>query len=229
MRDFVSWLLPPGASTFVGEIDWLYNTILVITGIAFVAVEAALVVFLVRYRRRPGRRATYTHGSTRAEIVWTSITSIVVVWIGLASAGGWHRIKAHDAAPAGSYPLLITAKQFEWHVTYPGKDGKIGTPDDFTVRSQLHVAVNRPVAATLASEDVIHSFFVAPWRIKQDAVPGMHIPVWFQPTQVGSFELGCAELCGLGHYRMRAVVTVHTQQDYDRWVAERASAATASR
>jgi cytochrome c oxidase subunit 2 len=229
MRDYFSWLLPSGASTFTGEIDWLYNTILVITGIAFVLVEVALVVFLVKYRHRPGRRATYTHGSNRAEIIWTTVTALVVVWIGLASAGGWHRIKARDAAPAGAYPLLITAKQFEWHITYPGKDGKIGTADDFTVRSQLHVVVNRPVAAMLESEDVIHSFFVAPWRIKQDAVPGMRIPVWFQPTKVGSFELGCAELCGLGHYRMRAVVTVHTQQDYDRWVAERASAVTASR
>ena len=229
MSQFLSWLLPPGASTFVDEIDWLYYTILVITGLAFVIVEIALIVFVVRYRARPGRKATYTHGSTRAEIIWTSVTAAVVVWIGLASAGGWHRIKARDAAPAGSLPLLITAKQFEWHITYPGPDGKIGTSDDFTVRSQLHVPVNRPIAATLESEDVIHSFFVPPWRIKQDAVPGMHIPVWFQPTKVGTFELGCAELCGLGHYRMRAVVTVHTQQDYDRWVAERASAVTASR
>lgn len=229
MSRYLSWLLPPGASTFVGEIDWLYYTILVITGLAFVIVEIALIVFLVRYRGRAGRKATYTHGSTRAEIIWTSVTAAVVVWIGLASSGGWHRIKARDAAPPGSLPLLITAKQFEWHITYPGPDGKLGTPDDFTVRSQLHVPVNRPIAATLQSEDVIHSFFVPPWRIKQDAVPGMHIPVWFQPTVVGTFELGCAELCGLGHYRMRAVVTVHTQQDYDRWVAEHASTVTASR
>jgi cytochrome c oxidase subunit 2 len=83
--------------------------------------------------------------------------------------------------------------------------------------------VNRPIVATLHAEDVIHSFFVPQWRIKQDAVPGMNIRVWFQPTEVGTFELGCAELCGLGHYRMRAVVTVHTQQDYDRWVAEHKS------
>jgi cytochrome c oxidase subunit 2 len=225
MRDFLSWLLPPGASTFVDEIDWLYDTILVITGIAFILTEGVLIWFLVKYRGRPGRRARYTHGNVKAEYIWTGVTAVVVVWIGLASAGGWHRIKGRDSAPAGSYPLLITAKQFEWHITYPGKDGKIGTADDFTVRGQLHLAVNRPVAAVLESEDVIHSFFVAPFRIKQDAVPGMHIPVWFQPTKVGTFELGCAELCGLGHYRMRAVVTVHTQEDYDRWVATASSVA----
>jgi cytochrome c oxidase subunit 2 len=217
MRDYLTWLLPPGASTFVGEIDWLYNTILVICGIAFVLTEAALIWFLVKYRGRPGRRATYHHGNAKAEYIWTSVTAIVVVWIGLASAGGWHRIKSSEGIPADAYPMAIQAKQFEWHFTYPGPDGRIGTPDDFTVRSQLHVPVNRPIVATMESEDVIHSFFVAPFRIKQDVVPGMHIRVWFQPTQVGTYELGCAELCGLGHYRMRAVVTVHTQQEYDRW------------
>ena len=99
MRDYVSWLLPPGSSTFVGEIDWLYNTILVITGTAFVLVEVALVVFLVRYRRRPGRRATYTHGSMRAEVIWTTVTALVVVWIGLASAGGPGRRSAGRSRP----------------------------------------------------------------------------------------------------------------------------------
>jgi cytochrome c oxidase subunit 2 len=225
MSPFLSWFLPPGASTFVGEIDWLYDTILVITGIAFVLVEATLVWFLVKYRARPGRRAHYTHGNVKAEIIWTSVTAVVVVWIGLASSGGWHRIKGYDSVPQGALPLSILAKQFEWHVTYPGPDGKIGGADDFTVRSQLHVPVNRPVVATLQAEDVIHSFFVPQFRIKQDAVPGMHIRVWFQPTQVGTFELGCAELCGLGHYRMRAVVTVHTQEDYDRWMAAKGAVA----
>jgi len=220
MRDFLSWLLPPGASTFTGEIDWLYDTILVVTGVAFVLVQATLIWFLIRFRGRPGRRAAYTHGNARAEYLWTGVTAAVVVWIGLASAGGWHRIKGHDSVPRGAYPLLITAKQFEWHITYPGRDGRLGTADDYTLRSQLHVPAGRPVVATLQSEDVIHSFFVPPFRIKQDAVPGMHIRVWFQPTQVGRFELGCAELCGLGHYRMRAVVTVHAQPDFDRWVTE---------
>jgi cytochrome c oxidase subunit II len=219
MRDFWDWMLPAGASTFVGEIDWLYNTILVITGIAFVLVELTLVWFLWKYRGRPGRRATYTHGNLKAEYIWTSVTAVVVAWLGLASAGGWNRIKNVRNAPADAIPLTIRAKQFEWHVTYPGVDRRPGTADDFAVRGQLHIPVNRAVLATLEAEDVIHSFFVPQFRIKQDAVPGMRIQVWFQPTQVGTFELGCAELCGLGHYRMRAVVTVHTQEEYDRWVA----------
>ena len=224
MRDFFDWLLPPGASTFVGEIDWLYNTILVITTVAFVLVQATLLWFLWRYRGRPGRRAVYTHGSLKAEYIWTSVTALVVAWLGLASAGGWRRIKSESGIPRDAIPMTIRAKQFEWHVTYPGTDGRIGGADDFSVRGQLHVPVNRPVVATLEAEDVIHSFFVPQWRIKQDAVPGMKIKVWFQPTKTGTFELGCAELCGLGHYRMRAVVTVHTQEEYDRWVAGRRGA-----
>jgi cytochrome c oxidase subunit 2 len=219
MRDFWDWMLPAGASTFVGEIDWLYNTILVITGIAFVLVEATLVWFLWKYRGRPGRRATYTHGSLKAEYIWTGVTAVVVAWLGLASAGGWNRIKNVRNAPPDAIPMTILAKQFEWHMTYPGVDRRLGTADDFSVRGQLHVPVNKAVLATLEAEDVIHSFFVPQFRIKQDAVPGMKIQVWFQPTKTGTFELGCAELCGLGHYRMRAVVTVHTQEDYDRWVA----------
>src|SRR4051812_21436709 len=155
MNGFWDWMLPPGASTFTGEIDWLYNTILVITGIAFVLVELTLVWFLWKYRGRPGRRAVYTHGNLKAEYIWTSVTAIVVAWLGLASAGGWNRIKNMRNAPPNSSPLGIRAKQFEWHVTYPGVDKRMGTADDFSVRGQLHLVVNQPVLATLEAEDVI--------------------------------------------------------------------------
>jgi cytochrome c oxidase subunit 2 len=225
----MSWLLPPGASTFVGEIDWIYNLILIVTGLAFVIVEVVLVWFLIKYRRREGQRAHYTHGNTRAEVIWTSVTAVVVVILGLISAAAWSRIKGRDSAPPDAYPIAIRARQFEWHVTYPGGDGRLGTPDDFEVRNQLHLAVNRPVVATLTSDDAIHSFFVPEFRIKQDAVPGMRISVWFQPTETGQYEIACAELCGLGHYRMRAAATVHSQADYDRWLAGRGRAAAAPR
>jgi cytochrome c oxidase subunit II len=225
MRDALSWLVSPGSSTYAGNIDWLYNLILIVTGVAFVLVEAALVYFVFKYRARPGRKAVYTHGSTTPEYIWTGVTAVVVVIIGLLSAPTWAHIKGRHSAPPGSIPIGILAKQFEWHITYPGADGQLGTPDDFKVLKQLHVPVDSPVVATLEAEDVIHSFFVPPWRIKQDAVPGMKIPVWFQATRVGTFELGCAELCGLGHYRMRATVTVHTKDDFARWMAARGQTA----
>ena len=217
----LSWLLPHGSSTFVGEIDWLYNLILIITGIAFFVVEIGLIWFLIAYRGRPGRKAYYTHGMASAEYIWTGVTAVTVVVIGVLSIGGWNRIKGRDGVPADAFPIVGKVKQFEWNFVYPGPDGQPGTADDFTMRNQLHLANNKPVLITLESEDVIHSFFIPNFRIKQDAVPGMHIRVWFQPTETGTYELGCAELCGLGHYRMRAVVTVHTQEEYDRWLAER--------
>lgn len=219
----MGWILPEGFSTFAGEIDFLYYVILVITGIAFVVVEAGLVVFLVKYRQRPGRKAHYTHGNNTAEVVWTAIPAVTVVIIGLMSGGVWDRVKGRDSAPAGSIPYAVEGRQFEWNVTYAGMDGQLGTGDDFTVRNQLHIPVNQPVVLQLTAEDVIHSFFVPVFRVKQDAVPGMNIPVWFEATQTGEFEIACAELCGLGHYRMRAMVTVHTAEEFQRWVAEQSA------
>ena len=153
------------------------------------------------------------------------MTAVVVVVIGLLSAGVWDRIKGRDSVPADAMPIKIHAKQFEWHISYPGPDGQLNTGDDLSVRNQLHLPVNKPVVADLTSEDAIHSFFIPAFRIKQDAVPGMTIRVWFQATDTGTFELACAELCGLGHYRMRAVATVHAEADYQRWLDERGRAA----
>jgi cytochrome c oxidase subunit II len=224
----MSWILPPGASTFAGDIDWLYYLILIITGIAFVLVEVGLIWFAIKYRARPNRKATYYHGNARAEWIWTSVTAVVVVVVGLLSAGTWDRIKGRDSVPADAMPIKIHAKQFEWHISYPGPDGQLNTGDDLSVRNQLHLVVNRPVVAELTSEDAIHAFFIPAFRIKQDAVPGMTIRVWFQPTDTGTFELACAELCGLGHYRMRAVATVHAEAGYQRWLDERGRAAASS-
>lgn len=216
----MNWLLPPGASTFAADIDRLYYLILVITGIAFVVVEAGLLWFVVKYRTRPGRVAHYTHGSVRAEVIWTAIPAVTVVILGILSGRVWNHIRGSHSVPPDALPIAVHAKQFEWNTTYPGPDGRMESSDDFTVRNQIHIPVNRPVVVTLTSEDVIHAFNVPAFRVKQDAVPGMEIRVWFQATTAGTYELGCAELCGLGHYRMRAVVTVHTEDEYRRWLGE---------
>lgn len=219
------WLLPEPVSTFGSEIDSIYYVILAITGVIFVLVEVALVVFLVKYRHREGQRAEYSHGNTKLEAVWTIVPFILVMVIAWMSMDVWLEAKMASHAPEDALPLRVTAKQFEWNVTYPGADGKLDTGDDFVKRNQLHLPVARDVRVELTSEDVIHSFFLPEFRVKQDAVPGMVIPVWFQANLVGDFPLGCAELCGLGHYRMRGAVTVHEQEDFDSWMAEQAGAA----
>lgn len=218
----MDWL-PESASTYARDIDLGFWVITVIVGIAFVLVEAALVFFLVRYRARPGHRAAYIHGNTTAEVIWTAVPAITVVAIGIWSAGLWAEIKGRDHLPADAVRVAIEAKQFEWNVTYPGLDGELGTADDFTRRNALEVPVNRPVIVQLTAEDVLHSFFVPAFRIKQDAVPGMTIPVWFEATQVGEFELACAELCGNSHYSMRGRVRVHSAEDYDAWLQSQTS------
>ncbi|MGH7753270.1 MAG: cytochrome c oxidase subunit II transmembrane domain-containing protein, partial [Gemmatimonadales bacterium] len=163
----------------------------------------------------PGRRAFYTHGSTKAEIIWSAVPAVVVVLLALKSNTLWTKIKGHESVPANAYPMAVLGKQFEWIITYPGPDGQLGTGDEFEVRNQLHLAVGRPVSVQLTAEDVIHSFFIPHFRVKQDAVPGMTIPLWFEPTVPGEYEIGCAELCGMGHYRMRARVWVWPAAQFD--------------
>jgi cytochrome c oxidase subunit 2 len=226
----MSWWLPLQASTFAPQIDGLFVAILIITGIAFVVVEAGLIWFVIRYRQRPERKggAFYTHGNTRAEVIWTAIPAVTMVALGLVSNHYWVEIKGRNSVPANAYPIAIHAKQFEWQVTYPGPDGQLGTADDFTLRNQLHVPVGRPVVIHLSSEDVIHSFYVPQFRVRQDVVPGMDIRAWFQATVPGTYELGCSQLCGLGHYRMRAQVFAQTQADYDAWMKQAAQGQEAS-
>ncbi len=217
------WWLPPAASTFAGPIDGLFLAIFIITGIALVIVEVGLLWFAVKYRARPGRKAFYTHGSLRAEVIWTSIPAVTVVALGIVSNHYWVRMKGRDSVPPNAYAIGVHVKQFEWQLTYPGPDGQLGTGDDFTLRNQLHIPVNQAIVVRLTSEDVIHSFYIPQFRIKQDAVPGMHINAWFQATQTGEYEIGCAELCGMGHYKMRARVFVHTPEEFNAWMAAQAA------
>jgi cytochrome c oxidase subunit 2 len=219
----MGWILPRGVSTYAGDIDFIYYLILVITGIAFVVTEVGLIWFLIKYRAKPGRRATYTHGSTKAEVIWTAVPAVTVVLIGVLSGGVWNTVKGREAAPANSWEYAVLARQFEWAITHPGADGRLNTADDDEIRNQLHIPVNQPVLIHLTAEDVIHSFFVPAFRVKQDAVPGMSIEVWFEAMEEGEYEVACAELCGNGHTTMGATVTVHSAEGYAQWLADRSA------
>jgi cytochrome c oxidase subunit 2 len=211
--------LPENVSTFGAEIDSLFYLIFYITTAVFVLVEAALVVFLIRYRERPGRRAVYTHGNTTLEIAWTIAPSIILVVLTLLSRATWDEVKGQ--MPSSQVHVHVLAKQFNWDFIYPGPDGRFGTDDDLTLENDLNVPVNQVVRLTLMSRDVIHSFFVPQLRLKQDTMPGREIPAWFEATKAGVYEIPCAELCGFGHSGMMGKLTVHSQEDYNRWVRER--------
>ncbi len=222
------WLrLPEQASTYAHEIDGMFHLIMWITGIIFVIVEALLFYFLWKYRHREGRRAHYTHGNNRLEVVWTIIPALICVLLALMSRGLWTKIK--ERMPQDALQVEITGEQFAWNFKYAGADGTIGTPDDVITLNQLHFPVGKPVVATLLSKDVIHSFYLPEFRVKQDAVPGLKTRIWFEGNRVGSWDIACAELCGLGHYRMKGQVTVDTTEDFQKWMEEQISAQEAER
>ena len=221
------WLrLPEGVSSYSGRIDGLFRLILWITGVIFVIVEMLLLLFLFRYRHREGRRATYTHGNNRVEVVWTIVPAVICVVLALLSRRSWAEIK--QQMPREALPIEITAEQFAWNIRYPGPDGRFDTADDVVTLNQLHIPVGRAVVVTLRSKDVIHSFFLPEFRVKQDAVPGMSTRIWFDGQRAGHWEIACAELCGLGHYRMKGFITVESQEEFEKFLAAEAAQAAPS-
>jgi cytochrome c oxidase subunit 2 len=214
----LSWL-PENVSTFGGQIDTLFYVIYYLTTAVFFAVQITLLVFLFRYRDRPGRQATYTHGNTTLEIVWTAVPAVILAVLALVSRSTWAEIK--ETQPPSDFLIQVEAKQFNWEIAYPGPDGKLDTPDDVHMDNDFHVPVNKVVRIQLKSKDVIHSFFVPNFRLKQDAVPGHSIPVWFKATKPGKYEVPCAELCGFGHSGMRGWVYVDTPEAYEAWARDK--------
>lgn len=209
--------LPEGVSSVAPAIDRLFYIILWITGAVFVAVEGTLLVFLVRYRQRPGRRAAYTHGNAFVETIWTVIPAAILVWLAFYNQRVWSQVRG--TPPPHDLEIEVTAEQFAWNIRYAGADGALNTADDITTINQLHLPVQQTVLIHLKSKDVIHSFFVPQFRFKQDTVPGLTGRVWLEAVKEGQYEIACAELCGLGHYRMRGYLTIEPSEAFTAWLA----------
>ena len=221
--------LPENVSTFGGEVDGIFWLIFYITAVWFFLTEGLILYFVFRYRRKPGRKAAYVTGDTWRQFAWVLVPLAVVVILDVIIdvSGGevWAKIKRQ--MPETDIVVRAAGKQFNWEFTYPGPDGKFGTEDDLQLDNDLHVPIGKPVRVILTSKDVIHSFFLPHFRLKQDAMPGREIPVWFQATRTGEFEIPCAELCGFGHSGMKGVVYVHTPEEYQKWIKERWAAGAA--
>jgi cytochrome c oxidase subunit 2 len=209
---------PHDISTFGPSVDWLFELIFWIVVVTWLAVMITMVVFMIKYRTRPGRKAEYIEGNSSLEVTWTTATAVIMVVLALMSRSTWADIKEHG--PPGQVFYKVTAKQFNWEITYPGPDGKLGTKDDVTLENDFHVPVNQVVRIDLTSRDVIHSFFVPNMRLKQDAVPGRIIHVWFEAREAGIYAIPCAELCGFGHSGMQGSLTVEAEADYQKWLKD---------
>lgn len=224
---FLNWL-PENISTYGGEVDSLFRLIYYITLAWFIVTMGAMLGFVLLFRRRDGRRAAHITGEKFSQAAWLIVPTVLVLvldlWIDFRGGDAWAKARLH--VPPSELQVQVTGKQFNWEILYPGPDGQFGTADDLQIDNELHVAVNKVVSVTLASKDVIHSLFLPSLRLQQNAVPGREFSVWFQATKTGVFEIPCAELCGFGHSGMVGHLTVHTAEEYDKWVKEQWPAAT---
>ena len=230
---FVSgkWWFPASISEHGPALDRQFFITILVVGVSFTAAQIGLGWMVWKYRDtgKAGDRGLYTHGSNRLEVVWTVVTAVIFITLGIMGQSVWAQLRLHDA-PAGSYVVEVVAQQFQWNFHYPGKDNVFGKTDpkliddsalnfigldesdpnakDDSVTAALALPVNRPVELRLRSKDVIHNIWVPPLRFKQDLVPGMEIKVHFTPNKVGKYELACAELCGQLHFKMKSFLLV---------------------
>ncbi len=230
-----------------GYLDSLYYVILGITGAAYILYQLALGYVIYRYRGdRPGAESSHWHESHKLELTWTIGTAAILIPIVFTGLIYWDRVRG--PAPDDAVTVMAVGAQFQWDFHYPGADGEFGrfdptlyaidnqigldetdpaAADDWVLTNQLVIPVNRPTRILMRSKDVQHAIFLPNFRVKQDLVPGMTTEVWFTPVKTGSYEVACAELCGLGHYRMRAFLEVMEEADYQQWLSDNAPAAVA--
>ena len=207
----MNWLqnftLPSQGSRFAGEVDSLFWFITWVSTFFFVLIACLIFYSMWRYKFRPGRRTPHTEHNTKLEITWTVVPSIILV---IVFFWGFNGYIAGAVPPANAMEIQITAKKWVWSFEYP--DGTRSV-------NEIHVPVNHPVKLVMTSEDVIHDFFVPDMRVKRDVVPGRYTQVWFNPTELGTHVVECAQYCGKGHSDMLAKVIVESEAQYENWLA----------
>jgi cytochrome c oxidase subunit 2 len=208
------------ASSYAGDIDGLILLILGIVGFWFLLAEVVLFGLIIRFSASRQKKALYISGDKPEEKRWVSwphyATLLFDVFIIIAAIRVFSHVKL--SMPEADETIRIEAQQWAWTFTHAGADGKLGTPDDIRTVDELHVVVDKTYHFELTSRDVVHSFSVPAFRLKQDAVPGRVIRGWFRPTMVGEFDVQCAEICGIGHGIMPARLVIESPERHAAWV-----------
>jgi cytochrome c oxidase subunit 2 len=235
---FHPWWFPVQASAQAPALDRELKIAFAFLAGLFVAGQ--LVLAFVFGRRNSNSSSRSWRGSWRWEIGWTAAIAVIFFWFNVSSGSLWSRMTLHENQP-GALHVEVTGVQFQWYFRYPGADNAFGRVDvqkyarpeegnplgldpgdpagkDDIVSSSLVLPVGHPVDLDLRAQDVIHSVFIPAMRLKQDAVPGAHTHMRLTPTQTGTFEMVCSQLCGLGHYRMKATVRVVSDQEFKEWL-----------
>ncbi len=236
--------LPIQASTHAASVDHMIGLVHWLMLVLFVGWGAFFVYVLFRFRKGANPKAS--HEGAKGKFAKGTELGVVVAEMVLLF---WYAIPGW-ATRVGAFPseteavvVRVVAQQYQWNVHYPGPDGKFGrteiklisaennlgldrsdpnAKDDIVTINQLTLPVDRPVLVRLTSVDAIHSFGLPEMRVKQDAVPGFEMPVWFIPNRIGDYEIACSQLCGLGHFRMRGFVNIKNAGDYQRFLADAA-------
>jgi len=242
-----TWAAPPNIATHGSLIDEQMSDTMVEAGVCFVAAQLILAAFIwIASSRKPQDRIRNFPGGTKALVsAAILLVALEVLALGFFGSKAWAEIYLRQPGP-GSIPVQVQAGQFAFYFRYPGPDGKFGAiyPDkidegnqnffgldvdhdadskDDIVTAEMAVPVNREIHLLLHAKDVGHSFYVRELRLQQDFVPGLDLSLHFTPTTIGRYEIVCTQLCGLGHYNMRAYLSVLSQEDYENWLQKQAA------
>ena len=208
--------------------DWLFNVTTVSITVLFLIMAGILVWTSLVHRDTPARKAHYEHGIGKKHLMLTAVISSII-FFGVDGTLLYNSFTDLSAAfykfPTKSEnPVVIEvyAQQWAWNFRYAGADGVLNTPDDIVKLNEMHIPVDTPVMLKMKSKDVIHSFYLPNFRTKQDAVPGAITQLWFQATQAGNFEIGCAQHCGVSHYKMRGFLTISPKEGFAQWLKDEA-------
>lgn len=215
------------ASSYAQQTDQLVWIVTLLVGVWFIAAEGMFFWLMWRFRARDGVRSQYITGKEKHLKRWInwphSLILICDAIIIVAAIRVWVNVK--QTLPRADETVRIIAEQWTWTFQHAGADGKLDTPDDIITTDSLHVEVNKTYHFQLQSRDVLHSFFVPVFRLKQDAVPGRVITGWFKPIHTGVHDILCAEICGIGHGVMGAHIVIEDAQAHHEWIEAHTPAA----
>lgn len=210
------------ASSYAQSIDNIILLVAVLVGFWFLAAEAVLFTFIFKFRHREGKPAQFISGEAKHQKRWVTIPHLVVILCDIliiaAAIIVWVDIK--QTLPPAERTIRVFSQQFSWSFQDPGPDGVLDTADDLRTVDELHVISDTTYHFELQSADVVHSFSVPAFRLKQDAIPGRTITGWFRATRPGTYDIQCTQMCGIGHALMAGRIVVEDSQAYAAW-AER--------
>ena len=222
--------LVPEASTYARDLDLLFDLIFFLVGFWFLASLFTFFWLCWRFRRREGQPAEYYDGSEWKLKRWVTYPHLLVlfcdVFIIVGAVKVWYDIKQY--LPPAEQTVRVIAQQWAWTFVHPGADGQIDTADDIATLDELHLVVGTKYHFKLESRDVLHSFSIPVFRLKQDAIPGRVVTGWFEPTKTGTYDLQCVEICGIGHALMPAKAVIETKEEHAAWIASHSQVSIAA-